>query len=56
MSIELLNQETVVGYLTRRGLINSPAVVEVLKGGVSNVVLAIETATQEYVMSKPFPS
>jgi 5-methylthioribose kinase len=55
MSIELLNQETVVGYLTRRGLINSPAVVEVLKGGVSNVVLAIETATQEYVMKQALP-
>jgi 5-methylthioribose kinase len=55
MSVELLTEKTVVGYLTRRGLIDSPAVVEILTGGVSNVVLAIKTATQDYVMKQALP-
>jgi 5-methylthioribose kinase len=55
MSVELLDEKTVVGYLTRRGLIDSPAVVEILTGGVSNVVLAIGTATQDYVVKQALP-
>jgi 5-methylthioribose kinase len=55
MSVELLDEKTVVGYLTRRRVIDSPAVVEILTGGVSNVVLGIQTVTQDYVMKQALP-
>ena len=35
---ELINENTVIPYLATRGLISGSAEVEVLTGGVSNVV------------------
>ena len=46
---ELLNENTVVSYLTARGVISGPAEVEILTGGVSNVVLAIKTNNKDLV-------
>jgi 5-methylthioribose kinase len=54
VSIELLNQNTVVEYLINKGVIKSvdnPAV-EVLTGGVSNVVLAVNTNNQKLVLKQ----
>ena len=54
MSVELLNKDTVVEYLISKKVIkneDSPQV-EVLTGGVSNVVLAITTATQKLVLKQ----
>ena len=54
MSVELLNKDTVVEYLISKRVIkneDSPQV-EVLTGGVSNVVLAITTATQKLVLKQ----
>ena len=54
MSVELLNKDTVVEYLISKNVIkneDSPQV-EVLTGGVSNVVLAITTATQKLVLKQ----
>ena len=54
MSVELLNQDTVVEYLISKKVIkneDSPQV-EVLTGGVSNVVLAITTASQKLVLKQ----
>ena len=54
MSVELLNQETVVEYLTDKKVItpgDNPQV-EVLTGGVSNVVLAITTSNQKLVLKQ----
>jgi hypothetical protein len=45
VSVELLNQETVIDYLVSKKVVavsDNPQV-EVLTGGVSNVVLAINT-------------
>ena len=47
---ELLNENTVVSYLTARGVISGPAEVEILTGGVSNVVLAIKTNNKAYIV------
>ncbi len=54
MSVELLNKETVVKYLTDKKVISTSdnAEVEVLTGGVSNVVLAITTANQKLVLKQ----
>ena len=52
---DLLNENTVVPYLQRRGVINSPATVEVLTGGVSNVVLGIKTENQDLVLKQALP-
>ena len=54
MSVELLNKDTVVKYLTDKKVISSSdkAEVEVLTGGVSNVVLAITTANQKLVLKQ----
>ena len=52
---DLLNENTVVPYLQRRGVINSPATVEVLTGGVSNVVLGIKTDSQDLVLKQALP-
>ena len=51
MSVELLNQDTVVEYLIEKKVISSGdnPQVEVLTGGVSNVVLAITTSNQKLV-------
>ena len=54
MSVELLNKDTVVEYLISKKVIkneDSPQV-EVLTGGVSNVVLAITTASQKLVLKQ----
>ena len=54
MSVELLNQDTVVQYLISKNVItqSDTAEVEVLTGGVSNVVLAITTANQKLVLKQ----
>ena len=54
MSVELLNKDTVVEYLISKNVIkneDSPQV-EVLTGGVSNVVLAITTSSQKLVLKQ----
>ena len=54
MSVELLNQDTVVEYLISKNVIKNEdnPQVEVLTGGVSNVVLAITTASQKLVLKQ----
>ena len=54
MSVELLNPSTVVEYLTSKNVIqkNDNPQVEVLTGGVSNVVIAITTADQKLVLKQ----
>ena len=54
MSVELLDQSTVVEYLISKKIISPDenAEVEVLTGGVSNVVLAITTASQKLVLKQ----
>lgn len=54
MSVELLNPSTVVEYLTSKNVIqkNDNPQVEVLTGGVSNVVIAITTANQKLVLKQ----
>jgi 5-methylthioribose kinase len=52
---ELLNENTVVPYLTARGVISGPAQVEILTGGVSNVVLAIKTESKDLVLKQALP-
>ena len=54
MSVELINKDTVVEYLISKKVIqkeDNPQV-EVLTGGVSNVVLAITTTTQKLVLKQ----
>ena len=54
MSVELLNQESVVAYLIDKKVISggdNPQI-EVLTGGVSNVVLAITTSNQKLVLKQ----
>ena len=54
MSVELINKDTVVEYLISNKVIqkeDNPQV-EVLTGGVSNVVLAITTTTQKLVLKQ----
>jgi hypothetical protein len=54
VSVELLDQSTVVEYLISKSVISPDenAEVEVLTGGVSNVVLAITTPTQKLVLKQ----
>ncbi len=54
MTTELLTEETVVAYLIDKGVItkDEPAEVEILTGGVSNVVLAITTAEKKLVLKQ----
>ena len=54
MSIELLTQESVVPYLVEKGVIAATETVEVevLTGGVSNVVLAITTQSKKLVLKQ----
>ena len=54
MTTELLTEETVVTYLIDKGVIakGEQAEVEVLTGGVSNVVLAITTADKKLVLKQ----
>lgn len=53
---ELLDEATVVDYLAERGLVEpGPAVVELLGGGVSNVVLAVDHARRRIVVKQALP-
>jgi 5-methylthioribose kinase len=54
MSTELLTEDTVVAYLIEKGIISATdkAEVEVLTGGVSNVVLAITTSDKKLVLKQ----
>ncbi len=54
MSTELLTEDTVLSYLIEKGIITAKdqAEVEVLTGGVSNVVLAITTAEKKLVLKQ----
>jgi 5-methylthioribose kinase len=54
MSTELLTEETVVAYLIEKEVISATdqAEVEVLTGGVSNVVLAITTSDKKLVLKQ----
>jgi 5-methylthioribose kinase len=55
MATELLDETTVAAYLTQRGIINGPAEVEELTGGVSNVVLAVKTGAKDLVLKQALP-
>ena len=52
MSVELLDETTVVEYLISKNVISPDenAEVEVLTGGVSNVVLAVTTSSKKLVL------
>lgn len=52
---ELLNEITVAPYLQKRGIIGDQFEVEVLTGGVSNVVLAIKTPDKNLVLKQALP-
>ena len=54
MSVELLTEDTVVAYLQARGVISGTekATVEILTGGVSNVVLAVQTPSKDLVLKQ----
>lgn len=54
MSTDLLTEDTVLNYLIEKGIIsaNDQAEVEVLTGGVSNVVLAITTSDKKLVLKQ----
>ena len=54
MSTELLTEQTVVAYLVEKKIISAAdiAEVEVLTGGVSNVVLAITTKDKKLVLKQ----
>ncbi len=55
MSVELLTKDSVVDYLISKKIISlqdNPEV-EVLTGGVSNVVLAITTSNQRFTSTIP---
>lgn len=54
MSVELLTEDTVVAYLQARGVISDTekATVEILTGGVSNVVLAVQTPSKDLVLKQ----
>jgi len=55
MAKELLNGNTVVKYLTDRGIISGSAEVEELTGGVSNVVLAVKAGAKDLVLKQALP-
>ena len=55
MEKELLNENTVVAYLTNRGIISGSAEVEELSGGVSNVVLAVKAGNKDLVLKQALP-
>ena len=55
MAKELLDENTVVAYLTNRGIISGPAEVEELTGGVSNVVLAVKSGDKDLVLKQALP-
>jgi 5-methylthioribose kinase len=55
MTKDLLDETTVVAYLTNRGIISGPAEVEELTGGVSNVVLAVKAGAKDLVLKQALP-
>jgi len=55
MAKDLLDETTVVEYLTNRGMISGPAEVEELTGGVSNVVLAVKAGAKDFVLKQALP-
>ena len=55
MEKELLNESTVVAYLTKRGIISGSAEVEELTGGVSNVVLGVKSGAKDLVLKQALP-
>jgi len=55
MEKELLDETTVVAYLTNRGIISGLAEVEELTGGVSNVVLAVKSEDKDLVLKQALP-
>ena len=55
MEKDLLDETTVVAYLTNRGIISGPAEVEELTGGVSNVVLAVKAGAKDLVLKQALP-
>ena len=55
MTKDLLDETTVVAYLTNRGIISGPAEVEELTGGVSNVVLAVKAGAKDFVLKQALP-
>jgi 5-methylthioribose kinase len=57
MSLNLLNENTVVDYLISRGVIesNEKVIVEELTGGVSNTVLSIKSDTVDLVLKQALP-
>lgn len=54
---ELLNESTVIPYLLRRQIISAQEVpiIEVLTGGISNVVFAVRTSTSDLVLKQALP-
>ncbi len=55
MDKELLDETTVVAYLTNRGIISGLAEVQELTGGVSNVVLAVKSEDKDLVLKQALP-
>ena len=55
MEAELFDETTVVAYLNERGVIQGPAKVEVLTGGVSNVVLGVKSRAKDLVLKQALP-
>ena len=51
----MLDESSVVAYLTERGLLSGNATVEVLTGGVSCVVLAVKSNEREVVVKQALP-
>ncbi|MCX6442145.1 MAG: phosphotransferase [Actinobacteria bacterium] len=51
----MLDEGSVIPYLTKRGLLSGNATVEVLTGGVSCVVLAVKSAQRELVVKQALP-
>jgi 5-methylthioribose kinase len=51
----VLDEGSVIPYLTKRGLLSGNATVEVLTGGVSCVVLAVKSAQREIVVKQALP-
>ena len=51
----MLDESSVVSYLTKRGLITGDATVEVLTGGVSCVVLAVASEKADLVIKQALP-
>lgn len=57
MNVELLTESTLIPYLKLRGLIDkdSMPIVEVLTGGVSNIVFAVQQGAHDLVLKQALP-